>query len=122
MALISMAKGKLPNYLRLQRKRLGFSEREIAFLLGRKGSSQVSRYEHFHQVPPLETAIAYHVIYRTAPPELFGGSYDRIAREIQNRARRLLKKIENPPKQGVAAWKKKVEWLRLLTGENENQP
>lgn len=41
--------GKLTNYLRAFRKRAGFSQKEISFLLGIKSGAKVSRYEHFKQ-------------------------------------------------------------------------
>lgn len=115
-----MPSGKLPNYLRLHRKRLGFSEKEIAFLLGLRCSSQVSRYEHFRRVPNLMTALAFHAIFRTASPELFGGKFETVEREIVKRAKRLLKKFEGQP--GSAAMARKLLWLRILVGEVEAPP
>lgn len=106
---------KLPNYLRLHRKRIGFSEDEIAFLLGVRTAGQVSRYEHFHRAPGLRTALAYHVIFRTSPPELFGGMYQKVEREVRRRAKRLLRKLEAKPKRLAHA--RKLIWLRLLAEE-----
>jgi transcriptional regulator with XRE-family HTH domain len=108
---------KLPNYLRLCRKRLGFSEDDIAFLLGVRHGSQVSRYEHFHRVPSLLTALAYHVIFRTSPPELFGGNYEKVERKVRARAKRLLRRLEAEPSDRSTA--RKLAWLRLLAGESE---
>lgn len=112
-----MSSRKLPNYLRLYRKRLGFSEDEIAFLLGVRHAGQVSRYEHFHRVPCLLTALAYHVILRTSPPELFGGKYQKVERQVRRRAKRLLKKLEEGGAGRSSA--RKLAWLRLLAGEIE---
>jgi transcriptional regulator with XRE-family HTH domain len=112
-----MSSRKLPNYLRLHRKRIGFSEDEIAFLLGVHTAGQVSRYEHFHRVPSLLTALAYHVIFRTSPPELFGGKYQKVEQQIRRRAKRLLRKFEaeKPNRRS----ERKLLWLRLLAGEEE---
>ena len=115
-----MSSRKLPNYLRLNRKRLGFSEEEIAFLLGTHTACQVSRYEHFHRVPRLMTALAYHVIFRTSPPELFGGKYQKVERQIRRRAKHLLRRLEQRPARNSNT--RKLAWLRLLAGETEGSP
>ena len=43
---------KLENYLRTYRRRAGLSQDEMAFLLGTKSGTKVSRYEH-RLVPPV---------------------------------------------------------------------
>src|SRR5690242_4794372 len=111
-----MSRQKLPNYLCLHRKRLGFSVKEIAFLLGVKNGSQVSRYEHFRRVPSLPTALAYHAIFRTSPPELFGGMYEKVAKEVAQRAKRLLRRVE--AQRNGRAKTRKIEHLCLLAGES----
>lgn len=109
-----MSAAKLPNYLRQHRKRLGFSEAEIAFLLGVKNGSQVSRYEYFHRVPSLRTALAYNVIFRTREPELFGGVYEDVARKVRQRAKRLLKRLQAKP--ANRSTERKILWLRSIAG------
>ena len=111
-----MPSPELPNYLRLHRKRLGFSESDVAFLLGVRHGSQVSRYEHFRRIPSLTTVLAYHVIFRTSTAELFGGKFRKIERDIRKRAAKLLKKLEGQiPKNGNS---RKRAWLRILAGES----
>lgn len=70
-----MASHKLPNNLRRYRKRLGLSQEEVAFLLGRPDGSQLSRYEHFSYVPVLRTALALAVILRASVHDLFLGEH-----------------------------------------------
>jgi transcriptional regulator with XRE-family HTH domain len=113
-----MPSRKLPNYLRLHRKRTGFSEEEIAFLLGLHGSAQVSRYEHFHAIPGLLTALGYHVIFQTSLPALFGGKYQKVERMIRRRAKRLLKKLSG--QQPSRRLDLKLAWLRALAGEPQS--
>ncbi|HTL57159.1 MAG TPA: hypothetical protein VL361_15865 [Candidatus Limnocylindrales bacterium] len=112
-----MASRKLPNYLRLHRKRTGFSEPEIAFLLGLHGAAQISRYEHFRAVPGLLTALGYHVIFQTSPPTLFGGKYQRVERMVRRRAKRLLTKLASQTPNRHT--ERKLGWLRVLIGESE---
>ena len=112
-----MSSRKLPNYLRFHRKRIGFSENEIAFLLGVRNAGQVSRYEHFHQTPNLLTALTYHVIFQTSPPALFGGKYQKVEGQVRRRAKRLLRRLESGPSNRSTA--RKLAWLRVLAGQGE---
>lgn len=105
---------KLPNYLRAFRKRAGFSEEEIAYLLGVHNPGQVSRYEHFHSAPGLLTTLAYHAIFQTSPPEMFGGKYEKIAQAVRRRAKRLVAKLSRQPRPGD---ERKLAALRAITGD-----
>lgn len=86
---------KLPNYLRTARRRYGFSQGEVAYLLGCGGSEQICRYERFHQRPRLRTFLAYHVLFRLPPSELFGGVYDDIQRLVRRRAQLLAARLDS---------------------------
>ena len=112
-----MPSRKLPNYLRTHRKRAGFSEEEIAFLLGLHDPGRVSRYEHFHSIPGLLTALAYHVIFKTSPPDIFGGKYQQVESLVRRRAKRLLKKLSTDRPDPRMA--RKLAWLRTLAGVSE---
>ena len=82
----------LLNYLRIHRKRLTLSQEEVAFLLGAKGLDKgikVCRDENLAREPSLEDAIAYEVIYGKPVRELFAGLYERIEREVAERAKIL---------------------------------
>ncbi len=80
---------KLPNYLRTHRKRAGFSQDEVAFLLGSESGSRVSRYEKRARRPTLATALAYAAVFRMPVEELFAGMYNQLERTIAQRAGRL---------------------------------
>src|SRR5947209_3210741 len=81
-----MPSPQLSNYLRLNRKRLVLSQGEVAFLLGRESSAEVSRYENFERIPSLETALAYEVIFGRPLSEIFGGLYQKAEQEVAKRA------------------------------------
>jgi DNA-binding XRE family transcriptional regulator len=49
---------KLDNYLVMYRKRAGFSQDEVAYLLGAQSGSMNCRYERFKRKPSLEAALA----------------------------------------------------------------
>jgi len=92
-----MPTNPLPNYVRTFRKRVGFSQEEIAYLLGTQTGAQVCRYERFARKPSLETAWAFEVMFRASAKELFGGDYQRVEARVVNRARWMMRKLVNLP-------------------------
>ena len=104
---------KLPNYLRMHRKRSGLSQDETALLLGYPNGQQVSRYEGFARQPPLKTMLAYEALFGVPVRELLGGVYEQQVTAIQNRARQLKEKLEQEePNRRIA---RKLELLRSIT-------
>ena len=81
---------RLHNYLRGNRKRLGLSQDEVAFLLGTQSGAKVCRYERFVREPNLETAFAYEAIFQKPVRELFGGLYQTIEGKVVARAKGLI--------------------------------
>jgi transcriptional regulator with XRE-family HTH domain len=99
-----MSSSQLPNYLLSNRKRLSLSQDEVAFLLGTQSGAKVSRYERFDRVPGLETALAFEMIFQRSPSELFGGLYQKVEREVAERAKALAEGMDqgNPKRQILA--------------------
>lgn len=92
---------RLPNYLRAHRKRAGFSQREVAFLLGCKYGGKLSRYERFLREPTLRTALACEVLFDTPVRELFAGAFEHAEKNARRRARLLalrLKRTRDDPR------------------------
>jgi transcriptional regulator with XRE-family HTH domain len=87
-----MANHNLPNYLRACRKSVGFSQEEIAYLLGFH-SAHVSRYERFRRTPGFRIALAFEVIFKTSIRDLFSGDYRAVEKAIRKRAMRLAKRL-----------------------------
>lgn len=85
---------KLENYLKTHRRRAGLFQEEVAFLIGAKFDSSVSRHEGLGRRPTLETAIAYEVIFRTPVRTLFAGLFERVERETIDRARQLASRLQ----------------------------
>jgi len=88
-----MATHKLENYLRSYRKRAGLSQGELAYLLGARDGTKISRYERFTRKPSLETALAYEAILGTPARDLFAGVYARAEQSAARRARLLQKRL-----------------------------
>lgn len=89
-----MARHKLPNYLRTHRRRAGFSQDELAFLLGCASGNNVSRYERGVAIPMLTTLLAYGVIFGTPIDELFGGVLEEVERDVIARAEALAGELQ----------------------------
>lgn len=107
-----MKKAKFDNYLRTYRRNRGFSQPEVAFLLGCHHHAKVSRYECSRQIPKLETIFAYEVILGTPVRELFAGIHDRAERRVLNRVRQLVRRLAR--KTGDPALLRKIEFLRAI--------
>ena len=72
------------NDLVLYRRRMGFSQKQVARLLGQRDSSMVSHYEHSRALPPLIVALSLEIIYRTPVAFLFPAMYDELKRQIRD--------------------------------------
>ena len=92
-----MTSPQLPNYLRANRKRLALSQDDVAFLLGTQSGAKVCRYERFVREPSLETALAYEAIFKRSVSELFGGLYQKVEREVTERAKILAERKDDRP-------------------------
>jgi transcriptional regulator with XRE-family HTH domain len=101
----------LPNYLRANRKRLALSQGDVAFLLGKQIGAKISRYENFAQIPSLENALAFEIIYKLSASEIFGGLYAQMEKDIAARAKLLIDK--NDPRSGGQAAKRRAALLEL---------
>ena len=114
-----MALRKLPNHLRVHRKRLGLSQDEVAFLLGWRDASQPSRYEHFSRVPSLRTAMALAVILQVSVFELFPGEYQKVETAVWRQAQRLEARLATEsPDQPTA---RKLALLKTITSADRNR-
>jgi transcriptional regulator with XRE-family HTH domain len=113
-----MTTHKLPNYLRVYRKRLGLSQHEVAFMLGWRNASQPSRYEHFSRTPTLRTALALAVILRVSVRELFAGEYQKVENAVCRQAQRLEERLttENPD----ASTARKLGLLKTIISADDN--
>ena len=103
---------KLPNYLRTYRRRAGFTQDELAFLLGNGSGAHVSRYEHFSRAPSLRSALAYQVAFSANLEHLFAGLHERVAAGVRRRAEVLARKLEKRPPDKVT--RQKLVALRIM--------
>jgi transcriptional regulator with XRE-family HTH domain len=88
-----MPQKKPYNYLRSYRKRAGVTQDELAFLLGRKSGTHVSRYELGRREPSLETLLALEAALGIPIRDLFRGRFLKVEQSIKERAILLSEKL-----------------------------
>jgi len=71
------------NNLVLYRRRMGFTQKQVARLLGQRDTSMVSHYEHGRALPPLAVALSLEIVYRVPVAFLFPNMYDELKRQIR---------------------------------------
>ncbi len=85
----------LQQYLKAHRKKAGFSQNNVAFLLGKKSGSHVSRFEQSKTIPDLCTSLSYQILFNAPLEELFAGLYNQVETNVFNRAASLITHLEN---------------------------
>jgi transcriptional regulator with XRE-family HTH domain len=113
-----MPPNKLDNYLRTNRKKLGLTQREVAFLLGCHSRAKVSHYERSGRIPTLNVILAYEVIFQKPARELFAGLYDRAERKTMRNLRLLLSRLKR--RRDSSALALKIANLRAVVESGSN--
>ena len=62
---------------------MGFTQKQVARLLGHRDASMVSHYEHGRALPPLAVALCLEIIYRVPVAFLFPSMYDELKENIR---------------------------------------
>lgn len=115
-----MPTAKLTNYLRTYRKRAGLSQDEVAFLLGCKSGSKISRYERFRRQPGLIAVFFCEALFSTPASELFAGVYEQARQALLRRAFSLLRRLS--AQAPTRALTRKIRFLQaLLEIQEEDQ-
>jgi transcriptional regulator with XRE-family HTH domain len=81
----------LTTYLRTYRQRTGFTQPEVAFLIGGMDGKVVSRHERGERRPALHTVLKYAFVLDVAIVELYEGLSAEIRAEICIRVRGLVR-------------------------------
>ena len=83
------------NNLWIHRKKMGFSQKKTAYLMGMNKTNALSHYEHGNKLPGLINALKLEIVYRTPVAFLFKDLYERLKREIRTREEKLKKDMVN---------------------------
>lgn len=100
----------LTHYLLTHRKRAGLSQRELAFLLGSKSGTKVSRHEQALREPSLRSALGYAAVYRVPVEDLFPGLAQAAEMKVIGRKQVLLRKLRGAGEDPITLYKR--TWLR----------
>ncbi len=73
------------NELLVYRRRMRYSQKQVAVLLGQQGTSMLSRYESGRSLPPLLTALRLEILYRTPVAFLYADIYRGLKKEMRSR-------------------------------------
>lgn len=68
---------------------MGFSQRQVAAILGYVSRTRVSEYEHGERQPGLITALKLEIVYRVPVAFLFPELYARLKAQLREREARL---------------------------------
>jgi len=102
---------RLPCYLRTVRRRWGFSQQEIAFLLDLTHGSHISRVERLNCPPNARVLLALDMIFDAPPAMLFPAFHGEVKEDVIRRAYELLTRLEASGREADA---RKIELLREL--------
>ena len=62
---------------------MGFTQKQVARLLGLRETSMISHYEHGRSFPPLAVALSLEIVLRTPVAFLFPELHDNLKRQIR---------------------------------------
>jgi hypothetical protein len=102
---------RLKSYLHVRRRQWRLSQKELAFLLGHRTESIISRYEHRERQMTLPIAFACSLIFGVEAKDMF----PKLFEEVEDGVVRRLYELYNRLKAGKPS-KKKDAKLRLLEG------
>ncbi len=84
---------KIENRIRRKREELGYKQSDLAFLLGHKNPSQVSRYEKGQILPDSENIFKLSYSLKTLPEWLYPGMTKKWKEEVAKREDILRKNL-----------------------------
>src|ERR1700756_2487727 len=88
---------RFQSYLRPLRRRWGFTQSELASLIGYETGKSISRIEALKQTPTLNAALSCAIIFNTAPVKLFPGALSDAEQLVFARASELYDEVQGDP-------------------------
>jgi DNA-binding XRE family transcriptional regulator len=109
----------LKTYLRTFRRRWGLTQTELAFLIGVKSNTLVSRFEELKRTPNLTVAFACEIIFGASPVELFPGLFDDAQDAVYLRANELYEELQGSSSKATRI---KLDFLEDVLSRSERRP
>lgn len=88
--------GSLDNYIAMYRRHTGFSQAELAVLVGLEQAT-LSRYELGQRIPDLEVVLALEMVLDEPMECIFAGVAGRVRAQVAERAQALLEASGDEP-------------------------
>lgn len=63
---------------------MGFTQKQVAHLLGQRDATMISHYEHGRALPSLPVALGLEIVLRVPVAFLFPGMYESLRGEIRH--------------------------------------
>lgn len=99
------------SYLRPHRRRWGLTQQELAFLIGIKSRTAISRIEGSKRRPSLNAVFICMLIFNMPALELFPGLMSELRTSILSRASELYEELQGDPSK---ATRLKLDFLERL--------
>lgn len=80
---------RVPNRLWTYRKRMGFTQKEVADIVGYQTEAHISDYEHGRKLPSLATAFKLEIVYRAPVAFLYPEMYAEFKERLRMREDRV---------------------------------
>ena len=71
---------------------MGFSQREVAEMLGMKSASCISRWENSSSIPSWEHILKLSFLYSTLPNQLYDDLWTEVQNELREKKMRMTEK------------------------------
>jgi DNA-binding XRE family transcriptional regulator len=103
----------LANYLRTHRLKSGFTQNDLAGVLGNVNRDMISRHERQEQRPSLLVALSYEIFYRIPVSEIFVGLAKTVESNVEAQLAEYQTYLGNQSATGTqaASIARKLEWL-----------
>jgi transcriptional regulator with XRE-family HTH domain len=107
---------RIKTYVRPLRRRWGLTQKELAFLIGAKSGTVVSRIEGVKRTPKLAAVLACALVFGVAPAELFPVLISQIHEDVRRRVNELYEELQGNPGKLT---RKKLDFLEAVLARSE---
>jgi DNA-binding XRE family transcriptional regulator len=107
---------RIKTYVRPLRRRWGLTQKELAFLIGAKSGTVVSRIEGVKRTPNLAAALACALVFDVAPVDLFPVLVFQIHGNVRRRVNELYEELQGNPNKLT---RKKLDFFEALLARLE---
>jgi len=107
---------RIKTYVRPVRRRWGLTQKELAFIIGVKSGTVVSRIEGDKRTPNLAAVLACALVFGVAPVELFPVLVSQIHKDVRRRVNELYEELQGNPGELT---RKKLDFFEAVLARSE---